>query len=45
MLRRQARTQRADAAGTDNRDTQFFSLDGRLLEGAILAGDTVMTDD
>jgi hypothetical protein len=46
MLRRQARAQRADAAGTDNRDTQFFSLDGRLLErAAILAGDTVMTDD
>jgi hypothetical protein len=36
MLRREARSQRADAARADNRDAQFFSLDGRLLERAAI---------
>jgi len=36
MLCRQSRAQRADAAGADNRDAQFFALDGRLLERAAI---------
>jgi hypothetical protein len=36
MLRRQARAQRADAAGADDGDAQFLALDGRLLERAAI---------
>ena len=36
MLRREARAQRADAAGANDGDAQFLALDGRLLERAAI---------
>jgi hypothetical protein len=38
MLRRQARTQSADAAGADDGNAQFLALDGEFLPRAILSG-------